>query len=393
MICVIASTVALVGATSVLQTPVRPALNPETDKGWSKDYPIDGQPVAKRAFSYPYPIVQDSGDFDKDYVKDENADGGEWKAQFDFDKLRTGIDAQRDSNATAGKALTEAEKRLEEAKKALAAAQSNSETSEEDAKAASQEADEADKKVKDLIGDAAGNGTGGANGDGMYGEGGNGTGGANGDGTGVNGSAVGGKVGEGVHEVERSVTGLKDCQEQLAKARSDLEKALADKKKREEEAKAKAKKDAEDARKAKKDKEDKDFDDEKSKNVNEKQHNLDDANKESAAADMDEAELAKAKDLAAEAAARVAELEKRLAEEEANAAKAEADYDKQTKDEEQTEAELAAAAEKLRNLRATSAGSTGGVIKTPPKGPTKSAASSTALSGVILACLCAALLQ
>merc|ERR1719230_184779 len=36
----------------------------------------------------PYPKVQSPEKFDKDYVKDENADGGHWKAQMDYDTLK-----------------------------------------------------------------------------------------------------------------------------------------------------------------------------------------------------------------------------------------------------------------------------------------------------------------
>merc|ERR1712083_383127 len=101
------------GGKNFLKEAVNPSLRPETDKAFNADYPKDHQPVAKRAFDYPYPIVQDSGDYDKDYVKDENADGGEWKARFNFDKLRTGIGKQKAKAAEAAKAAEEARTSLD----------------------------------------------------------------------------------------------------------------------------------------------------------------------------------------------------------------------------------------------------------------------------------------
>merc|ERR1712139_144988 len=39
-------------------------------------------------FKHPYPVVQDHEEFDSDFVKDENSDNGEWKAQTEYDRLR-----------------------------------------------------------------------------------------------------------------------------------------------------------------------------------------------------------------------------------------------------------------------------------------------------------------
>merc|ERR1719230_1327823 len=70
-----------------------PAVSPsveQTDKKFfGKDYPWDKRPpVDVLHFKHPYPAVQDSGDFDADYVKDENSDNGSWKAQTEYDRLR-----------------------------------------------------------------------------------------------------------------------------------------------------------------------------------------------------------------------------------------------------------------------------------------------------------------
>merc|ERR1719453_2509376 len=55
-----------------------------------KDYPFDKRPITDEhyVFDHPYPAVQDSGDFDKDFVKDENSDGGRWQTQMEYDTLR-----------------------------------------------------------------------------------------------------------------------------------------------------------------------------------------------------------------------------------------------------------------------------------------------------------------
>jgi len=59
------------------------------------DYPDDKRPVVDKKIlnklkgpDQPYPALQSKAAFDKDYVKDENADKGSWKAQFEYDALR-----------------------------------------------------------------------------------------------------------------------------------------------------------------------------------------------------------------------------------------------------------------------------------------------------------------
>jgi len=58
-----------------------------------KDYPSDVRARVtshhtKYDFDHPYPILQEDHDYDADYVKDENEDGGEWQAQETYDYLR-----------------------------------------------------------------------------------------------------------------------------------------------------------------------------------------------------------------------------------------------------------------------------------------------------------------
>lgn len=60
-----------------------------------KDYPDDLRPGVQHFKRYdwdhPYPIVQEDNLYDKDYVKDENNDSGEWAAQHDYDVIRSKI--------------------------------------------------------------------------------------------------------------------------------------------------------------------------------------------------------------------------------------------------------------------------------------------------------------
>jgi len=75
-------------------TPVNPKLGPDShDHFFGKDYPDDkdASKHKKPNFGHPYPALQDTSDYEKDYVKDENRDDGEWKAQMTYDLLRTKI--------------------------------------------------------------------------------------------------------------------------------------------------------------------------------------------------------------------------------------------------------------------------------------------------------------
>lgn len=80
---------------------LRPGLDPESDKKFfKKDYPDDTRPAVtgyhtkyqkKYDFTHPYPIVQEDGKYDSDFVSDENNDSGEWRAQEEYDKVRIQI--------------------------------------------------------------------------------------------------------------------------------------------------------------------------------------------------------------------------------------------------------------------------------------------------------------
>lgn len=72
------------------QQRISPTLEPASSKKFfKKDYPSDNRPkVDVLHFKHPYPAVQDSGEFDTDFVKDENSDNGNLKAQQEYDRLR-----------------------------------------------------------------------------------------------------------------------------------------------------------------------------------------------------------------------------------------------------------------------------------------------------------------
>jgi len=79
------------------------------------DYPQDSRPVVQKGIldklkgpEQPYPALQSKKDFDADYVKDENADKGAWKAQFEYDALRRKlVKEEADKRAAEGHAKKE----------------------------------------------------------------------------------------------------------------------------------------------------------------------------------------------------------------------------------------------------------------------------------------------
>merc|ERR1712039_1115828 len=91
---------------------------------FGKDYPHDIQPDAKihKEFTHPYPEMQDDNTYDKDYVKDENNDNGEWAAQTEYDHLRTKLQRQKAEQERSKQYKDELQKKLEEARAAEKAA-------------------------------------------------------------------------------------------------------------------------------------------------------------------------------------------------------------------------------------------------------------------------------
>lgn len=78
--------------TTASASLVNPPVTQSTKK-FLKDLPADKRAPAgdHYHFDHPYPAVQDTGDFDQDFVKDENADGGKWQAQMEYDLLRAKV--------------------------------------------------------------------------------------------------------------------------------------------------------------------------------------------------------------------------------------------------------------------------------------------------------------
>merc|ERR1719238_1587462 len=140
--------VAIQGSAAKIASTVgiNPPLMPVSDKkffdGARADYVTDLRPQVKDHFTWPFPEVQDSNDYDKDYVKDENGDGGEYKAQSTYDNLRAKLAKQ--------KAELEELKRKEAAANAeVNDAKRNEEAARKAAEDAHRKADETGKNVVD----------------------------------------------------------------------------------------------------------------------------------------------------------------------------------------------------------------------------------------------------
>merc|ERR1719150_416406 len=132
---------------------IEPKLDPESHKFFfGKDYPddMDSTGHIKPKFGHPYPAVQDTDAFDKDYVKDENSDAGEWKAQMTYDFLRTKIAKQKDQYKKAKEAEDETEKELEQARKKADDAAQKAADAEKRASDAHDRLANSKKKAKDL---------------------------------------------------------------------------------------------------------------------------------------------------------------------------------------------------------------------------------------------------
>jgi len=97
---------------------ITPELEPVSDsKFFKKDYPDDNRPGPYNHFGYPYPTVQDSDHYDKDYVEDRNDDGGYWKAQMEYDNIRNKLTKEKEQLRRALAKEKEEMAELEKAKK------------------------------------------------------------------------------------------------------------------------------------------------------------------------------------------------------------------------------------------------------------------------------------
>lgn len=118
------------------------------------DYPDDKRPAVQKSIldklkgpDQPYPALQNKATFDTDFVKDENADKGAWKAQFEYDALRKklakeGADEKRAQNRAdkEGRDVDDARKKSDDAAQKARDAQKDV----DDARSAGSEAQKAD---------------------------------------------------------------------------------------------------------------------------------------------------------------------------------------------------------------------------------------------------------
>merc|ERR1719401_2524203 len=132
-----------------------PTLEPRSSKKFfTKDYSADHAPPVVDAFwhdfDHPYPAVQDHEDYDRDFVKDENSDGGKWNAQMDYDALRhkmskatkglKDLEKKRDAEASD---VDIVKNKLQSAVDEEKAAEARRQEAEEEAEAAQKQVDEA----------------------------------------------------------------------------------------------------------------------------------------------------------------------------------------------------------------------------------------------------------
>lgn len=175
---------------SQVQKRIDPELHPKSDeKFFGKDYPDDIRAPAFHHFDHPYPEVQDSDHYDRDYVQDENDDKGEWAAQWGYDSKKN-------------KLMNEKEKLKKYLSKKLAD-QKEYEDAVEAEKNAEAEARAAEKHLKDAEAHQAA----------MEG----------------NHSNLNNTIDSQANIVEKEVKDLEDCKKQLMEARKKLKSLLAEK--------------------------------------------------------------------------------------------------------------------------------------------------------------------
>lgn len=311
-----------VTATSLLR--ISPELEPvSSQKFFGKDYPADKMAVADKhyVFGHPYPAVQDSQDFDADYVKDENSDGGRWDTQMEYDTLRAKIIEAKKKMAKL-KAKMEAEyEDWMRAKKDVENYDEQLEKAREEARIARNAADAAAKRVNDLEGASQKDGT-----------------------------KAGGAVGDAIADVKKEMDHLQECKEALAKAKEKLKELLKQKANEKDAEEKKAKEEAAAAAEAAKEKSEeqkKQEEEEEKKSGKKKEEKGDDKKKKEGKKEEDKTEEEKEKD-------DVQEEEKVKKEVETDKKKTSSwrkNYLKELEDVSKTEKELEAAAKTLKKFR------------------------------------------
>lgn len=103
------------GASDKEHSGVSPTVGKSDKKFFGKDYPLDKRPaVDVLHFKAPYPVVQDSNDYDADFVKDENSDDGSFAAQSEYDRLRHKLREEKRDIAKALRRKDHAENELKD---------------------------------------------------------------------------------------------------------------------------------------------------------------------------------------------------------------------------------------------------------------------------------------
>lgn len=202
-----------VGSVRALKlTRVDPELDPKTDKQHQKDYPLDARPEVVKGWKFdhlgghPYPTVSKAAvDYDSDYVKDENGDGGEWNAQMNYDTLRSQVAKEQKEADLAKKQMLEQKERSDKAAQEESAAEVSSENAEKMAAEAKDAEKSADAVVEKLTGKDEGE----------------------------NQTTVGGELGGAAGVVETEMKDLDDCKARLAAAKDRLKELVTEKAARE----------------------------------------------------------------------------------------------------------------------------------------------------------------
>lgn len=186
---------------------VVPELDPESDSRFFKnDYPSDRSPGVEHRFSHPYPTVQDSEDYEKDFVNDQNSDNGEWAAQMEYDKIKNTLRQQRQDANKAKDAMDEQEEQLKEAEERLKEAENRAKRADEKVETTKVNAKEAQKDLDEVIH--------------------------------TNDNPDVDTVPEATANVEKAVANLKMCEKDLAAARERLKQLMDEKDKALDELKA-----------------------------------------------------------------------------------------------------------------------------------------------------------
>merc|ERR1719478_1660884 len=96
---------------------VHPKIDESHDRFFRRNFPDDHSPANSGHFdSHPYPTVQESDAYEKDYVTDRNDDGGYWDAHMKYDNLKNKLAKEKQELVDALKDEVDAKEDLEKAK-------------------------------------------------------------------------------------------------------------------------------------------------------------------------------------------------------------------------------------------------------------------------------------